>query len=132
VAPPASSSTAPSTRRTVHVTVEPADALVEVDGVPVTVTDGKVEISGDLGGAYALHVSKGGNDKWQTILIKDTGPIPSSVSVLKDPVGDTHPTRPGGHTGATPAATGRPVPAPHAVPAGEKATKPGIDVDRQM
>ena len=128
---PPASSTAPSiptTRRTVHVTVEPADALVEVDAVPATVSDGKVEISGDVGSVHQLHIAKGGNDTWQTILIADAGPIPSSVSALKDPVGDAHPTRPGGHAGAPPAASrGRSVPAPQKVPSqpsGEKATTP--------
>jgi serine/threonine-protein kinase len=62
-----------------HVEIRPADALVRVDGVPATVTDGKLRLRGELGAVRTLTLSHQGVDKTFRVVLSAAGAVPSRV-----------------------------------------------------
>ncbi len=117
--------------REVRVTIEPADASVEVNGRIVTVNaGGYITISGDLGSKHAVKVFKDKLEQRGDVAITADGAFPDKLSLAKDVKVDA-PTVPAGTTAAgvktkdpaTPVTT--PAPLPTALPTTAKtATKP--------
>ncbi len=140
--PSSSQQALPSSRRTVQVTITPSDARVDVDGVVAVVHDGKIDVTGDIGSVHRVHVVQNGNEKWDDVVIAETGARPNLVSALKDTVAvtptPTRQTQHGGVTVVTPtaAASSAPVTAPTvtAAPQTTKTTKPSTTpaIDRSM
>jgi hypothetical protein len=67
--------------RTVKLLVAPADAIVEVDGVPAKVTGGAVDVTGALGSTHTVHLSKGKRDHQEDVAITARGALPDRVSI---------------------------------------------------
>jgi serine/threonine protein kinase len=115
VAPTAAPTVAPAApvveERRVKLVVLPMDASVEIDGQPVTVKDGIVELSGGLGVTRSVRVFKGGSETIEDVAITDMGPLPPKVELtLKRVPGKPGtpgqpgtPTQPPGHPTTTPA-----------------------------
>jgi serine/threonine protein kinase len=106
--------------RSVKLVVIPDDAKVTVDGQPVKVKNGVVEISGPLGSVHKVKLSSGKQEAEEDVVVTEIGAQPPKVAV--DPVAAGLP-KVGGPLGpkkdADPAKTGAP-----AAPAGPK---PGIE-----
>ncbi|WP_437933071.1 hypothetical protein [Sorangium sp. So ce341] len=67
--------------RRVKLLVLPADAIVEVDGVPVRRRDGVIELSGKVGQAYRVRVSRGARHGETTVTLTDAGASPPSLDL---------------------------------------------------
>lgn len=97
----------------VHLAIEPPDATVQVDGAPVLVHDGSIEITGTQGTVHTVRVSKGAASVEAEVVIVGRRPVPSRVELaaegpvpdatLSDPGASTPMSRPAGSTSqATP------------------------------
>jgi eukaryotic-like serine/threonine-protein kinase len=84
VAAPAESPGAPSPAP-VRLGVSPADAVVEIDGKPATVSAGAVSIVGSPGSMHLVHVTAGGHDGTYPVLVTDTGTVPATVELSATP-----------------------------------------------
>lgn len=62
--------------RRVKLLVLPADAVVEVDGVPVRRRDGVIELSGKMGQAYRVRLSRDAQHVETTVTLEDSGASP--------------------------------------------------------
>ncbi|AUX33645.1 MULTISPECIES: hypothetical protein [Sorangium] len=67
--------------RRVKLLVLPADAVVEVDGVPVRRRDGVIELSGKVGQTYRVRVSRGARHGETTVTLTDAGASPPSLDL---------------------------------------------------
>ncbi|WP_437496913.1 hypothetical protein [Sorangium sp. So ce1099] len=67
--------------RRVKLLVLPADAVVEVDGVPVRRRDGVIELSGKVGQAHRVRVSRGAQHGETTVTLTDAGASPPSLDL---------------------------------------------------
>jgi serine/threonine protein kinase len=106
----------------VLVAIAPADAVVEVDGKPVAVTDGAVSVAGTAGSMHLLHLSAQGRDGTYPVLLTEGGPVPPRVdlSVSPAPIVSTQPGRRSPRPTSTPIST--PVPQASARAAGAPAS----------
>ena len=113
IAPGASPETprapAAPTLRTVQVSIAPADAKVEVDGRPVDLKDGKVEVRATVGSVHSVRVIAGGLETRADVAIAETGPIPERVELV-----------------VPKASGGGPRPTPRTLPAAAVATTGGV------
>jgi serine/threonine-protein kinase len=86
--------------KTVRLAVEPATASVEIDGTPVNVTAGSVEIAGPLLSVRRVRVRSGRRERVVEVTITEEGAVPGTVSAV-DPSAAPTPragTRTGGAT----------------------------------
>src|SRR5262249_1804669 len=67
--------------RTVHVTIEPKDAQVKVDGNAAIASDGTLEFKGALGTVHAITVSQGGRETTVPVVIASGGAVPDRVTL---------------------------------------------------
>ncbi|WP_437994987.1 hypothetical protein WMF26_26670 [Sorangium sp. So ce185] len=67
--------------RRVKLLVLPADAVVEVDGVPVRRRDGVIELSGKVGQTHRVRVSRGARHGETTVTLTDAGASPPSLDL---------------------------------------------------
>ncbi|WP_437901486.1 hypothetical protein [Sorangium sp. So ce124] len=67
--------------RRVKLLVLPADAVVEVDGVPVRRRDGVIELSGKVGQTHRVRVSRGAQHGETTVTLTDAGASPPSLDL---------------------------------------------------
>ncbi|WP_438044737.1 hypothetical protein [Sorangium sp. So ce128] len=67
--------------RRVKLLVLPADAVVEVDGVPMRRRDGVIELSGKFGQAHRVRVSRGAQHGETTVTLTDAGASPPSLDL---------------------------------------------------
>jgi len=88
--------------------VEPADVTVEIDGHPVSVKDGAVDLSGVIGSVRHVRVTKGTGETRLDVAITALGLVPPIVKLEAAPPA----TAPGPPT-AVPV---RPLPAPRSAP----------------
>lgn len=65
----------------VDVGIAPANAVVEVDGRLVEVSNGKIKIKGAIGTVRHVHVILGPNDKREDVVISLNGPVPPKIEV---------------------------------------------------
>jgi eukaryotic-like serine/threonine-protein kinase len=65
--------------RTVQLTVRPARANVEVDGVGVESKHGTIEIAGALGSVHEVRAK--GSDRVQRVVVTEGGAVPQSIDV---------------------------------------------------
>jgi eukaryotic-like serine/threonine-protein kinase len=125
--PPATSSSAVSSAssdpsaatplRHGKLAVFPKDASVEVNGVPVTVQDGFVEITGPLGSAHRVHVFKPGMKEIPEVEVRVTEEGTSPVKVELSPLAKAKPGSPRPAAGgATPPRASTASTAPEAPP----------------
>lgn len=68
--------------RRVKLLVLPADAVVEVDGVPMRRRDGVIELSGKVGQAHRVRVSRGAQHGETTVTLTDAGASPPSLDLV--------------------------------------------------
>ena len=99
--PTATPSAAPApTSRRVAVVVLPADAAVEVDGVPRAVHDGTVDLEGTPGSTHRVRVAKGGREVVVEVAVTEIGAVPAKVELRAG--------RPGVRPASGPSGTGAP------------------------
>lgn len=98
--------------RTVSLTVAPANAVVEVDGVKRDVVDGIVQLKGPLGAVVSVHVTANDGDTTQAIAITEGGAIPAKIVVA--PPATTGATTAGGTATQAPRPGPKPTPGPAA------------------
>ncbi|MDC0676550.1 hypothetical protein [Sorangium atrum] len=67
--------------RRVKLLVLPADAVVEVDSVPVRRRDGVIELSGKVGQTHRVRVSRGAQHGETTVTLTDAGASPPSLDL---------------------------------------------------
>jgi hypothetical protein len=67
--------------RRVKLLVLPADAAVEVDGVPVRRRDGAIELSGKVGQTHRVRLSRDAQHAETTVTLKDSGASPPSLDL---------------------------------------------------
>ncbi|WP_438031096.1 hypothetical protein [Sorangium sp. So ce233] len=67
--------------RRVKLLVLPADAVVEVDGVPMRRRDGVIELSGKVGQTHRVRVSRGAQHGETTVTLTDAGASPPSLDL---------------------------------------------------
>ncbi|AGP37793.1 hypothetical protein SCE1572_26940 [Sorangium cellulosum So0157-2] len=67
--------------RRVKLLVLPADAVVEVDGVPVRRRDGVIELSGRVGQTHRVRVSRGALHGETAVTLADAGASPPSLDL---------------------------------------------------
>ncbi|WP_437738658.1 hypothetical protein [Sorangium sp. So ce1335] len=67
--------------RRVKLLVLPADAVVEVDGVPMRRRDGVIELSGKVGQTHRVRVSRGARHGETTVTLTDAGASPPSLDL---------------------------------------------------
>ncbi|WP_437787419.1 hypothetical protein [Sorangium sp. So ce1097] len=67
--------------RRVKLLVLPADAVVEVDGVPVRRRDGVIELAGKVGQTHRVRVSRGARHGETTVTLTDAGASPPSLDL---------------------------------------------------
>jgi hypothetical protein len=70
--------------QTVKLTVRPARASVEVDGVHAESKSGAVEITGAIGSVHEVRAK--GSDKVQRVVITEGGAVPQSIDLGSLPV----------------------------------------------
>jgi serine/threonine-protein kinase len=70
-----------SAEQTVRLSVEPADATVEIDGRATLVKDGNVDIVGALGSVHHVRVMKGAREASANVAISALGAVPAQVKV---------------------------------------------------
>jgi hypothetical protein len=76
--------------RRVKLLVLPADAAVEVDGLPVRRRDGVIELSGKVGQTHQVRLSRDAQHAETTVTVKDAGASPPSLD-LAALVREAHP-----------------------------------------
>lgn len=67
--------------RRVKLLVVPADAAVEVDGVPVRRRDGVIELSGKVGQTYRVRLSRDAQHVETSVALQDSGASPPSLNL---------------------------------------------------
>jgi len=67
--------------RRVKLLVLPADAAVEVDGVPARRRDGIIELSGKVGQTHRVRLSRDAQHAETTVSLKDSGASPTSLDL---------------------------------------------------
>lgn len=82
-APAQSAATAPkpSTDRVMKLEILPVDAQVEVEGQPVVITGGSIEIQGALGAVRRVRVYKGAREVKTEVVITELGPRPAKIEL---------------------------------------------------
>ncbi len=105
--------------RTVSLSISPATAVVEVDGVKHDVVDGAVLLKGPLGAVVSVHVSGNGGETTQSVAITEGGAIPPRIAMAATATATTTTAVATGATAATPA------PRPTGKPPVAATTKPG-------
>ncbi len=104
-----------SAEQSVRLSVEPADATVEINGRATPVKDGNVAIVGALGSVHHVRVMKGTQEATANVVISAAGAVPAHVKVSA-PVakGPLKPSAGGVNAGRTPnvATTAAPVTKP--------------------
>ena len=105
----------PQERTVKLVVITPDDATVEVDGQPVKVRNGVVEITGPLGSVHKVKLVAGKDEAEEDVVVTEIGAQPPKVT-LERSKGDR--PRSGGGATAKPAAPDAPKPA---------GPKPGIE-----
>ncbi|MEO5728332.1 MAG: protein kinase, partial [Byssovorax sp.] len=70
-----------SAELSVRLSVEPADATVEIDGRATPVKDGNVDIVGALGSVHRVRVMKGAQEAAANVAISTSGAVPARVQV---------------------------------------------------
>jgi len=81
-APPASG----GTNRRATLVILPDDALVEIEGAPVSPVDGIVKIVGAVGSTHRVRISKDGQEKIADVLIGPSGAEPPKVELVMSAV----------------------------------------------
>jgi serine/threonine-protein kinase len=79
--PPAVTPAPASAELSVRLSVEPADATVEIDGRAAPVKDGNVDIVGALGSVHRVRVMKGAQEAAANVAISALGAVPAHVQV---------------------------------------------------
>ncbi|MDI3284239.1 serine/threonine-protein kinase [Polyangium sp. 15x6] len=74
VPPPAPPVEQDQSNRRVKVAIVPPDTQVEVEGKPVTLKNGMLELEGKLGDVFKVRVKKGGISKEEEVIITKDGP----------------------------------------------------------
>lgn len=93
----------PPETRSVRVAVDPADAIVEVDGRATPVKDGTVELRGEVGSVHQVRVARGAQEAVTGVAITYLGAVPTTVRIEA-----ALPKGPLKHPGAAAAALSRP------------------------
>ena len=75
--------------RTVSLSISPATAVVEVDGIKHDVVDGAVVLKGPLGAVVSVHVSGNGGETTQSVVITEGGAIPPKIAMAPPAVAAT-------------------------------------------
>ncbi|XXY94829.1 serine/threonine-protein kinase [Sorangium sp. So ce296] len=65
----------------VELAIVPADASVEVDGVPAPLKDGTVELTGALGSSHKVRVFKGSSEIEREVAITEAGSLPPKLQL---------------------------------------------------
>ncbi len=90
--------------RVARLLVAPPEAVVDVDGKAVAISDGGVDISGPLGSVHSVHAAVGTRQVSEQISIAETGAVPGRIDV--PPSASGSPSRP-----PRASATAKPAPA---------------------
>lgn len=93
-APPVPAPTASAEVRSVSLAVLPPGVSVEVDGSPVTPTDGKVVITGALGSTHRVRLSLGHLEDEKEVAITDSGALPAKMVLNVPPRQKENPLTP--------------------------------------
>jgi serine/threonine-protein kinase len=84
-----------SEARTVTVTVTPAKAAVEVDGVRTDPgPNGEIAIAGPLGSRHRVRVSSGKHDNTVDVVIGLDGPTPDKIALTTSPIASATSAKP--------------------------------------
>ena len=67
--------------RRVKLVIFPDDAAVTIDGIPATVKDGIVEISGGLGSVHKVRLSAGSDELERDVVVSDSGALPPKLDL---------------------------------------------------
>ncbi len=67
--------------RAVKLFVLPKEAKVEVEGTPAELSDGLLELKGQLGSVHKVRVSLGTETKLVEVAITENGPVPAKIEV---------------------------------------------------
>ena len=76
---------APVPDRTVTLVIVPSDASVEVEGAPVKVRDGVIDLLGQPGSVHKVSVSKAGRRAEFRVVIAEAGAMPPKVALPPPP-----------------------------------------------
>jgi eukaryotic-like serine/threonine-protein kinase len=120
---PAATPATPSNDRTVRVSILPAGASVDIDGVKAVVTDGSVELHGLPGSVHAIKVSLANRETNEAVVVTEGGALPNKIDLGAAP-------KPGGPVASpkprvdAPAAKG--TPATTGAPTAAKTAGPGL------
>jgi len=83
-APPAVAATAEPRIVKAILKIEPSDALVTINGKPVTSSDGAVTLEGEPGAAFQVGLSHDGDEKAVNVVVSSDGAaVPAVVSLPK-------------------------------------------------
>ncbi|WP_438003901.1 protein kinase [Sorangium sp. So ce321] len=106
--------------RRVVLAVAPRDAAVEVDGAPVEVREGLVEIAGVLGSNHRVRLVSAGVERVGNVVVTENGAFPPTMTIDGPAAGPSGPAA--GPSGATAGPSGAPSarPQPPRRPAAEK------------
>jgi serine/threonine-protein kinase len=85
--PSAAPSSSVGTPWHVQVRVIPPNAMVDVDEVNAVVSDGSVEVIGDLGSVHKVHLRSAGRDTTVEVIIAEDGARPHIVAIPDPRVG---------------------------------------------
>ena len=67
--------------KTVRVGILPLDAVVDVDGEKAPVTDGGIEIVGNLGTVHRVHITKGQDQVTEDVAVTQQGAVPAKLEL---------------------------------------------------
>jgi serine/threonine-protein kinase len=70
--------------RIVKLVVLPVDALVEIDGVPVPVKRGIVEVTGLLGSVHKVKLTLGKDEIIEDVVVTESGALPAKLEIEKE------------------------------------------------
>ena len=70
--------------RIVKLVVLPVDALVEIDGVPVPVKRGIVEVTGLLGSVHKVKLTLGKDEIVEDVVVTESGALPAKLEIEKE------------------------------------------------
>lgn len=114
------SATAPSSaERTVKLVVGPAGVKVEVDGRPVEVTDGAIELRGALGTTHGVLLRLSGQQLIREVAVTESGALPDKLELSH-----ARPANAKAPPSSKPAPVGAPVTSTSAAGAAAAASKP--------
>jgi len=65
----------------VQVRVIPPSSMVDVDDVNAVVSDGSVDVTGDLGSVHKVHLRSGGRETTVEVIIAEDGARPHTVAL---------------------------------------------------